>query len=400
MVHLGFLLFFCAAVPRVLGANTYTDLGCYKASDLESSLESKGQYQYQSRSYCEQQCSGSTVVALVGGDTCYCGNSVSIFGSISSQDSSQCNTNCDGWPYETCGGSGYMEVLVLQGTNVPSGSSSSGSRSSTTSSSSSSSSSTSSTSSSSSSSTSNPSSSSLSSSSSSSSLLSSSSSTTSSSSSPSSTSSSSSSSSLSTQSSSSSSTSTSSSSGSTGSSSETMIVTTASVSVVTLSNSGRSTVIVTATTVVNSTPTGQTANSKDTKRKSGLSGGSIAGIVVGVVCGAILVAAIVFFLLWRRRKQQESDMEETKQHQPYSFGDAYHDGSSTGGNVPSERLQGEDISLSEDLLRPSAVFADNFGRLRLSNGSLPHVVPQAQARPLRIVNPDSDEDSNKEDDNL
>ena len=55
-----------------------------------------------------------------------------------------------------------------------------------------------------------------------------------------------------------------------------------------------------------------------------LSGGSIAGVVVGVVCGVLLLAAILFFLFWRRRKSVPDDYteyRETIQHQPYSFGE-------------------------------------------------------------------------------
>ena len=55
-----------------------------------------------------------------------------------------------------------------------------------------------------------------------------------------------------------------------------------------------------------------------------LSGGSIAGIVVGVVCGVLLLVGILFFLFWRRKKpapDEYTEYKETIQHQPYSFGE-------------------------------------------------------------------------------
>ncbi|SCW01574.1 LAFE_0E02674g1_1 [Lachancea fermentati] len=393
--------------PVVLSVASYNHQGCYKASDLESLLSSKGEYEYQSVSYCEEQCDGSAIAALVSGSTCYCGDSTSVLSGLTAADSSDCDKACNGWPYQNCGGSGYMDVYMVAGASVSSGSAAT---SSTASGSSASSSSSSTASSSTASSASSSDASTSSSTSSASSSTSSSSSTTSSSSasstSSSSTSSSSTSSSSTSQSSSSSSTTSSSSSSSTTSSTtasatssqvHTTVLVTSSLSVVTLSNNGLSTVFVTATTLVTPSATSNAGTSgKNSSGKSALSGGAIAGIVVGVVVGSIAIAALIFFLLWRRRKDQHPDLEETKQHQPYSFGHndvAPLPGAHLNNSLHSGATDVDPI-LHDDLLRPSPVFEDNYGRIRLSNGSLPDVTQEH--KPLRIVNPDSEDLTDEE----
>ncbi|SCU80578.1 LADA_0B08394g1_1 [Lachancea dasiensis] len=407
------------AMRYVAAADSYSELGCYSQSDLSSALDSKGSYTYQSTSYCENECDGSEVVALLGGDTCYCGDSASALSSVSSTDSGNCDTKCAGWPYDTCGGSGYFQVYLKSGVTVPksSGSSSSGGSSSTSSSAGGSSRSSSSASSSSSSSSksssgssagsssssrarssssSSASSRSSSSSSSSSSKSSSSSSASSSSSSSTSSRSSSSASSRSSSSSSASSTSGSSSSSASRSSSDApTTVTTSSASVATLSNNQHSTRYVTQTTVLNS-PTASGTSAQDVSSKSSstskdsLSGGAIAGIVIGSIVGSLLVAGLVFFLLWRRRKQQARDLEETKHHQPYSFGDS--DGSAIPAaqrNASVRRTSSElGHSTNNDYAGQTPVFDDSYGRIRLSDGSLPDVTQEHG--PLRIVNPDTE----------
>lgn len=107
-------------------------------------------------------------------------------------------------------------------------------------------------------------------------------------------------------------------------------------SMITGSDREQQTVFVTRTSVINSESTSSSsssasnslagnsqANQSTARSNSGLSGGAIAGIVVGVICGVLAIAALILFLLWRRHKHnQEPDLEETKQYQPYSFGDA------------------------------------------------------------------------------
>lgn len=165
-------------------------------------------------------------------------------------------------------------------------------------------------------------------------------------------------------------------------------------------------------------------------KKSGLSGGAIAGVVVGVVVGVAVIAAIVAFLLWKRHKSnQEPDLEETKQYQPYSFGDAdanpvilppsrstsnwrkpsktdlVSDANSSAYGVPTGGVSANN-SISRNSNKNSNVFApdDNpvqlqnhpstvfeeppsiyQGNQRFSTGSLPDMM---QDRQLRVVNPD------------
>lgn len=169
---------------------------------------------------------------------------------------------------------------------------------------------------------------------------------------------------------------------------------------------------------------------KSSKGKGGLSGGAIAGIVVGVIAGLAVIAAIIFFLLWRRHKSnQEPDLEETKQYQPYSFGDADANpvilppsrgtsnwrrpsrpdlmaadaspvvvptgGLSANNSISRSSNKTNTMFVSDDTNaialqnHPSTVFEEPpslyGGNQRFSTGSLPDMM---QERQLRVVNPD------------
>lgn len=203
------------------------------------------------------------------------------------------------------------------------------------------------------------------------------------------------------------------------------------------SDQQQQTVYITTTSVVsNPSPTSSgDANSlsavgKGSKGKSGLSGGAIAGIVIGVIAGVAILAMLLVFLLWRRHKSnQEPDLEETKQYQPYSFGDAdanpiilppsrstsnWRKPSRTdlGSNennsvaVPNGAL-GANNSISRSSNKSNNMFASDDqnaialqshpstvfeeppslygGNQRFSTGSLPDMM---QERQLRVVNPD------------
>ncbi|KAK6466089.1 hypothetical protein DFJ63DRAFT_311166 [Scheffersomyces coipomensis] len=84
--------------------------GCYPSSDV-SAISYNNDYTFQSSGYCEQQCPNSRIAALIGGKNCYCGNDAP---DISNQvdQSSNCNIPCQGYPYENCGGNGYYMVYV------------------------------------------------------------------------------------------------------------------------------------------------------------------------------------------------------------------------------------------------------------------------------------------------
>ncbi|EDO17965.1 hypothetical protein Kpol_1054p11 [Vanderwaltozyma polyspora DSM 70294] len=451
VIHLWFLSLVSAA---------YSYKGCYSSTSLESSgLTSKGTYEYQSVSYCQQQCSGFPLVALLNGGECFCGDSTSILDSLSS-DSSQCTVSCNGWPFQTCGGQNYMDVYVdpsLDGGSSVAISSSSSSSTTTTSSRSTSSSIYS------------PFPSNLDSMDSSIGILTAQSSTTSiilstsdpsyaesteleetttskstkSASSATVTSSSRSSYSRSTSSRSSSSKSSSSTALSTIFTSiryTTQMVTT---SVVTGSDNVQQTVFVTRTAVLTTSssvatsgPDDISTNGKGTSsgKSSNLSGGAIAGIVVGVVAGTIIILLIIIFFYWRRRREHDNvDLEQTKQHQPYSFGDVDANpvvapervvsskwrkpsrnnthlsndsdssskfiglpNSSSSNNINDDSFNSGSVDSGPNLLHrphyPSTVFEEDpqiyNGNQRFSTTSLPDM--KDDRPPLRIVNPDEE----------
>lgn len=294
-------------------SDVFSYSGCYQASSLNSlGLSAMGQYTWQSPSYCQQQCPGATFVALSQGGDCYCAHK--SLNEISSTSESYCNKGCNGWPQDMCGDEtgDYMNVYVNNAI-VPSSSSSSSSSSSVPSTSTSTSTSTS-----------------LKSSSIESSTLKSSS--------IKSTSIESSSLKSSIKSTTLKSTSTKPSTKPTKHSSQnsvsaikytTKIITR---SVITTSNKAQRTVVMTATSVIETTvPTASmqayyngTLSTKSVTSNS-LSGGAIAGIVVGSVVGAVaIVALIIFYFIYTRHhnaKSTTTDIEESKQYQPYSFGD-------------------------------------------------------------------------------
>lgn len=179
-----------------------------------------------------------------------------------------------------------------------------------------------------------------------------------------------------------------------------------------------------------SSDAGRSSTSNSKNKKSGISGGAIAGIVVGVVAGVAVIAAIIAILLWRRHKSnQEPDLEETKQYQPYSFGDADANpmilppsrstsnwrkqsktdlgsesnisayGVPTGGisannSISRNSNKNQNVfAMDENAVQlqnhPSTVFEEPpsiyQGNQRFSTGSLPDMM---QDRQLRVVNPD------------
>ncbi|CCF56256.1 hypothetical protein KAFR_0A08220 [Kazachstania africana CBS 2517] len=408
-------------------ADPWSYKGCYSASSIESlDVSSQGYYTYQSPSYCEGLCPDSAFVGLVNGTTCYCGSSLTELNSLSAGDSSNCDTACDGWPYQTCGGSSYMDVYINDAASSSSSAAAAVSSSTTSSSTTESS-------------TSSPKTATDTDSRSSASSTSSSSKTSSSTSTGSSSKSSSSSTAI-----------TQSSSGSSSSSSSTAIITSVqytteivSASIVSQANQAANTVYVTTTSVIQTTSSLPTSN-RSISSKKGLSGGAIAGIVVGVIVGVlILIALLVLFYFLHKRDKNRDNFEESKQYQPYSFGDEHatpvivspnrKPSSSTihsnwinqsrsatvTSNLKSKKsyqtlvsesssssLNNPNIRNFTDVQRhnhPSTVFEepafeiyneynhddDNNGNDRFSNSSLPDMMEQRQ---LRVVNPEDEDD--------
>ncbi|PGH05087.1 cell wall integrity and stress response component [Blastomyces parvus] len=81
--------------------NKSINIGCYKS---HKPLEDFGEYTWQSVGWCQQVCvkEKKTVMALFAGSNCYCGNEIPRESDKTKM--SECNTKCDGWPTEMCGG--------------------------------------------------------------------------------------------------------------------------------------------------------------------------------------------------------------------------------------------------------------------------------------------------------
>ena len=310
----GFLLFWLLTMAM---GQSFNYQGCFNSQSMVSlGLTSMGTYIYQSVAYCQQQCSGQEVAALLNGGECFCGGS-SVVDQLSSltTDEGQCSVPCEGYPYQNCGGRSYMNVYVGSSITVSQGSSKQSQTSQVTKNSASNIGSDSTI---------------LITTSSSNTLVLTSSTTTLQ---PST-------SSDQTTAQESSTSSSSSSSSKTKHSSVTLtpyvsyyyttnVITTA---IVTDSNNQERTVYVTATSVLatsiaisngtNSHNYNNDGSNKSTIGKStALSGGAIAGVVIGSIAGTIIVLVILVLFYWKKRAVKEVDIEETKQHQPYSFGD-------------------------------------------------------------------------------
>ncbi|RMZ82671.1 hypothetical protein DV738_g1442, partial [Chaetothyriales sp. CBS 135597] len=89
-------------------------LDCYNA--IPSDYDSKGSYTFQTSGYCQDQCAGYSVMAITAGSTCYCANELPSDENKAS--STNCNTPCQGFGTETCGGLHYYQ-LYLTGDGAP-----------------------------------------------------------------------------------------------------------------------------------------------------------------------------------------------------------------------------------------------------------------------------------------
>lgn len=367
----------CTLLTMVVATSAAFELyGCFPEDLVQ--LLFQDDYLYQSSGHCEDECSDSRYIGLISGLKCYCGDS-----GVSSDDevsSLNCDTPCQGFPDENCGGSGYFLVYINSAVAESSSSSSESSSSSSESSSETSSSS-------------------------------SSASTTESSSESSSTSESDNSSS-STDSSSSHSKSqseTSTSSSSEKESSSTIFVST------TTGSSGAIETTVTETRSSSQTSSGsKDDDEKDSKSSSGLSGGAIAGIVIGSVAGVGLIAGLALFFCWYKRRHDDDDddddnttnFNETKGFQtvvppnvapnPFvtknSTIKSKH-GKKSSLNNNSFNSTSEDYFMfddgriingqqQQDFASPPYPTED-YGRRRLSDGSLPDMTTKGE---LKVVN--------------
>ncbi|CAH6723209.1 protein Slg1p [[Candida] jaroonii] len=367
---------FCLSIITLLISFTtvingeFTQVGCFDRSSVKG-LTSKGSYIYQSTSYCQEQCSGHKYAALISGSTCYCGDT--SIDESNSVDISNCDTPCQGYDSTDCGGNGYYLIFEDSSVEVSEAASSS-----TTSSSSSSSTSTSTSTSSSSRSTSSTASSTSTSSSSSSSV----------SSSPSLTS-----------------------SDSPSSSSETSPTSSASSVVSTVTNSGTVTTITTtsqpsATSSESSSNDDNDDNNDKKQKKSGLSGGAIAGIVVGSVAGIGIIGLLAFLFLIKRRNADDEEDDDFNEKDINGFtlaGPSKNYGNditpnpfvtknstikskhtkNQSFNSHSFNSNNEDFMFSNPNNEGLPYPMEDYGRRRLSDGSLPDMVTKGS---LKVVN--------------
>ena len=379
MKHHLLLISITLLLSLVLG--DFSNYGCFPEDSVSGSLEKSDEYIYQSNGHCKQQCSGSKYAALIDGSTCYCGDT--YIDKSESVDDSNCDTSCQGYTYEKCGGSNYFLILADSSVEVSTSSSSTSSSTSTSSSSTSLSE--------------EPSTSSSSSSS------------TSLSEEPSTSSSSSSTASLSEEpSTSSSSSSTTSLSSSDSSSSAPRVVTTITEDSEPVPTTLTRTADNSASTSDSDTTSSETdsngnnndnVNDNNNDDDDGLSGGAIAGVVVGSVAGVGLLALLAFlFILYRRRRGNDEDDDDDE---TYTNNEKYPDPAFIAKNSIKSNHHKQYPSLGQTSNSFSSTPEDNhmfenpnfnppppppsneWGRRRLSDGSLPDMVTKGS---LKVVN--------------
>lgn len=97
-----------ASTTAVLGA--IQTLGCYSSA---GPLKEDNTNTFQTSGSCQQVCGGEeqhAVMAITGGSTCYCGDVLP--GLDKMVDKSKCNSPCQGFGQQMCGGIGYWQVYL------------------------------------------------------------------------------------------------------------------------------------------------------------------------------------------------------------------------------------------------------------------------------------------------
>jgi len=84
-----------------LSLNTPTYEGCFTISDA---LTDQGSYTFQTLGWCQPWCvrQNKSILGLSNGTNCWCGDAMPP--SSQKVDDANCNTNCVGYPQQTCGG--------------------------------------------------------------------------------------------------------------------------------------------------------------------------------------------------------------------------------------------------------------------------------------------------------
>ncbi|MCJ1437172.1 hypothetical protein MMC27_006557 [Xylographa pallens] len=90
-----------------LTLNTPTYEGCFTIS---GALADQGSYTYQAMGWCQPWCvrQNKPILGFSNGTNCWCGDAVPP--SSQKVADSNCNTNCSGYPLDTCGGSTAFAV--------------------------------------------------------------------------------------------------------------------------------------------------------------------------------------------------------------------------------------------------------------------------------------------------
>lgn len=135
-----------------------------------------------------------------------------------------------------------------------------------------------------------------------------------------------------------------------------------------------------------------------------MSGGKIAGAVIGSVAGAALIGVLTAFFIFKRRRQEERDEEDffdmgKRDARMHGFDTVipnnYHgDITAMGGAIGTHTHSNSDTTNS-DMSNPEIFDEDrdefcnpreeDFGRRRLSDGSLPDMVVKGPGS-LKVVN--------------
>ncbi|KAK9382699.1 uncharacterized protein V2V93DRAFT_343809 [Kockiozyma suomiensis] len=326
-----------------------TYVGCFASA---GSLSLDDTYGFQSSLNCIGVCEddSNAVFALSQGSQCWCGSAIPG----SQVDDASCDTVCDGYGLENCGGTGFYSVYLtgvgsvenpaaVQSAAEFSAAATSETASASETASSSTSSSTSTTS--------------VAESTSSSSTT------------------------LVAESTSSAST--------TSSSSFTPTESASSDTAVTTATAVSSVVVAPSASASASTDSGADSSSSLDK-SSGISGGAIGGIVAGVVVGLIAIAAL-FFFLWRRRRNSDDDDDDWPDYSPQSRSTRARGGAAPLASESPQTMPSEKLS-SNSLNRQRVAIVDQrlnpvMMERRLSDGSLSDEQDYSR-KILRVVNVD------------
>jgi len=97
------------AATATVELGSITTLGCYSKPDP---LTQDNTDTFQTSGSCQVACgnAGYPVMAITGGSTCYCGN---MLPALDLQvDNTSCNSPCNGYDQQNCGGIGYWQVYL------------------------------------------------------------------------------------------------------------------------------------------------------------------------------------------------------------------------------------------------------------------------------------------------